>query len=84
MKGGTCTFKKNSSVIFDSGGLGVVFTNNSLHAQYYADLLQFPTINGKHCTGGAFMMGEDFGARTIDVERVQVHPTGLTKPDESR
>ena len=27
-------------------------------------------------------MGEDFGARTIDLEWVQVHPTGLVKPDD--
>ena len=79
MKGGTCTFKKNSPVISDSGGLGVVFTKNSLLAQYYLDLLHLPTIEGKHCTGDA-KMNEDFGVRTIDVERVQVHP-GFVKPD---
>ena len=27
-------------------------------------------------------MGEDFGARTFDLEWVQVHPTGLVKPDD--
>ena len=82
MKGGTCTFKKNSPVNSDCGGLGVVFTNNSLLAQYYTDLLHLSTINGKHCTGDAIKMGEDFGAKTIDVERVQVHPIGLAKPDD--
>ena len=47
------TFKKNSPVIFDGGGLGVVFTNNSLLAQYYPDLRHLPTIHGMHCTGQA-------------------------------
>ena len=82
MKRGTCTFKKICPVIFDSGGLGVVFTNNSLLAQYYPDLRHLPTINGKHSTGDAIKMNEDFGARTIDVERVQAHPISLVKPDE--
>ena len=82
MKRGTCTFKKNSPVILDSGGLGVIFTNNSLLAQYYPDLRHLPTINGKRSTGDAIKMNEDFGARTIDVERVQAHPISLVKPDE--
>ena len=67
-------------MIFDSGGLGVFFTNNSLLAQYSPDLLHPPTINGMHCTGDAIKMGEDFGARTIDLERVQV--IGLVKPND--
>ena len=69
-------------MIFDCGGLGVVFTSNSLLAQYYPDLLHLPTINGMHCTEDAIKMGEDFGARTIDLDWAQVHPTGLVKPDD--
>ena len=76
------TLKKNSPVIFDTGGLGVVFTNNSQLAQYYPDLLHLPTINCMYCTGDAIKMGKDFEARTIDLEWVQVHPTGLVKPDD--
>ena len=68
--------------MFGSGGLGVVFTNNSLLTQYYPDMLHLPTINGIHCTGDAIKTGEDFGARTIDLDWVQVHPTGLVKPDD--
>ena len=56
--------------------------NNSLLAQYCPDLLHLPTINGEHCTGGAIKMGEAIGAKTIDLEWVQVHPTGLAKPDD--
>ena len=80
MKEGMCTFKKNSPVIFDSGGLGVVFTKNSLLAQYYPDLLHLPTISDEHCTGDA-KKNKDFGARTIDLERIQVHP-GFVKPHD--
>merc|ERR1712216_534618 len=40
------------------------------------------TTNGEHCTGDAIKMGEKLGAKSIDLEWVQVHPTGLVKPDD--
>ena len=57
-----------------------IFTQSSLLATYRPDLLHLPTTNGEHCTGDVFKMGEAIGARTIDLEWVQVHPTGLVKP----
>jgi len=44
--------------------------------------MHLPTTNGEHCTGDGIKMGEAIGAKTIDLEWVQVHPTGLVKPDE--
>jgi len=41
-----------------------------------------PTTNGEHCTGDAIKLGEGIGAKTVDLEWVQVHPTGLVKPDD--
>merc|ERR1712203_1019967 len=69
-------------VIFCSGGFGADFTQNSLLAMYRPDLLHLPTTNGEHCTGDAIKMGESIGANTVDLEWVQVHPTGLVKPDD--
>ena len=48
-----------------------------------SDLLHFPTTSGGHCTGDAIEMGEAIGAKTIDLEWVQVHPTGMVKPDDA-
>jgi succinate dehydrogenase/fumarate reductase flavoprotein subunit len=45
-------------------------------------LLHLPTTNGEHCTGDGIKMGEAIGAKSIDLEWVQVHPTGLVKPDD--
>eukprot|EP00973_Karenia_brevis_P046850 6499742-Karenia_brevis.AAC.1 len=75
--------KEYGPVIFCSGGFGADFTNNSLLAMYRPDLLHLPTTNGEHCTGDAIKMGEAIGAKTIDLEWVQVHPTGLVKPDDA-
>merc|ERR1712127_436310 len=64
------------------GGFGADFTQNSLLAQYRPDLMHLPTTNGEHCTGDGIKMGEQIGGKSIDLEWVQVHPTGLVKPDD--
>merc|ERR1712066_886082 len=85
-----CVYEKGGSnveirgpVILASGGFGADFTANSLLAKYRPDLLHLPTTNGEHCTGDGIKMGEAIGAKTIDLEWVQVHPTGLVKPDDA-
>jgi len=80
-KGGA-TFQEHGPVIICTGGFGADFTQNSLLAKYRPDLMHLPTTNGEHCTGDGIKMGEAIGAKTIDLEWVQVHPTGLVKPDE--
>merc|ERR1711953_497450 len=80
-KAGVST-KEYGPVILCSGGFGADFGSDSLLAKYRPDLLHLPTTNGEHCTGDAIKMGEKVGAETIDLEWVQVHPTGLVKPDD--
>jgi succinate dehydrogenase/fumarate reductase flavoprotein subunit len=80
-KGGQ-EFQEHGPVILASGGFGADFSNNSLLAKHRPDLVHLPTTNGEHCTGDGIKMGEQIGAKTIDLEWVQVHPTGLVKPDE--
>merc|ERR1711975_48118 len=80
-KGGS-VFKEFGPMVFASGGFGADFGSDSLLAMYRPDLLHPPTTNGEHCTGDAIKMGEAIGAETIDLEWVQVHPTGLVKPDD--
>merc|ERR1712151_183186 len=80
-KGGS-SFKEYGPVILCSGGFGADFGSDSLLAKYRPDLLHLPTTNGEHCTGDAIKMGEKIGASTIDLEWVQVHPTGLVNPSD--
>jgi flavocytochrome c len=75
--------KEFGPVIWCSGGFGADFGEDSLLAMYRPDLLHLPTTNGEHCTGDGIKIGENHGAGTIDLEWVQVHPTGLVKPDEA-
>merc|ERR1712048_142108 len=75
-------YEEMGPVILCSGGFGADFTQQSLLAKYRPDLLHLPTTNGEHCTGDGIKMGEAIGAKSIDLEWVQVHPTGLVKPDD--
>ena len=77
------TRKSYGPVILASGGFGADFASDSLLAKHRPDLLHLPTTNGEHCTGDGIKMGESIGAKTIDLEWVQVHPTGLVKPDDA-
>merc|ERR1712193_135086 len=80
-KGGV-EFQEHGPVIICTGGFGADFTSQSLLAKYRPDLLHLPTTNGEHCTGDGIKMAEAIGGKTIDLEWVQVHPTGLVKPDD--
>jgi len=80
-KGGAM-FQEHGPVIICTGGFGADFSQSSLLAKYRPDLLHLPTTNGEHCTGDGIKMGEAIGAQTIDLEWVQVHPTGLVKADD--
>merc|ERR1712048_640995 len=69
-------------VIITTGGFGADFQPDSLLNQYRPDLAHLPTTNGEHCTGDGLKMSMAVGAQCIDLEWVQVHPTGLVHPDE--
>merc|ERR1719399_996089 len=81
-KGGQ-TLKEMGPVIIATGGFGADFSQDSLLAKYRPDLMHLPTSNGEHCTGDGIKMGEAIGARTLDLEWVQVPPTGLVNPKDA-
>merc|ERR1712241_1310414 len=65
-----------------TGGFGADFTPDSLLNKYRPDLAHLPTTNGDHCTGDGLKMSMGVGAECVDLEWVQVHPTGLVHPGE--
>ena len=62
-----------------ASGSAAFLPKDSLLAKYRPDLLHLPTTNGDHTTGDGIKMGEAIGARSIDLEWVQVHPTGALR-----
>ncbi|KAH9600051.1 FAD-dependent oxidoreductase 2 [Trypanosoma melophagium] len=73
-------------VIITTGGYAADFgsskidTNDSLLARFTPKLLKFATTNGEHATGDGIKIAEQVVALLIDMEYVQMHPTGLVDP----
>eukprot|EP00928_Gymnodinium_smaydae_P021493 TRINITY_DN1838_c1_g1_i1.p1 TRINITY_DN1838_c1_g1~~TRINITY_DN1838_c1_g1_i1.p1 ORF type:complete len:430 (-),score=119.56 TRINITY_DN1838_c1_g1_i1:66-1172(-) len=76
------TFQEHGPVIIATGGFGADFTADSLLSKYRPDLAHLPTTNGDHCTGDGLKMHMSVGGECVDLEWVQVHPTGLVHPEE--
>ncbi|GAA5896546.1 hypothetical protein JCM8208_004230 [Rhodotorula glutinis] len=76
------THKAHGPVILATGGYAADFAKDGLLAKFRPELLDLPTTNGDHCTGAGTKMAMAVGANGIDLEKVQVHPTGLVDPNE--
>ena len=64
-------------VIMATGGYAADFTKNSLLRKYRPDITDLPSTNGNHATGdGQKIVMKNRGVG-IDLDKVQVHPTGL-------
>ncbi|KAK8847389.1 hypothetical protein IAR55_005247 [Kwoniella newhampshirensis] len=69
-------------VVLATGGYAADFTNDSLLKKHRPEYYDLPTTNGDHCTGDGHKMAMAIGAKGIDLEKVQVHPTGLVDPKD--
>jgi flavocytochrome c len=69
-------------VVLATGGYAADFTSDSLLKKYRPDIYHLPTTNGDYSTGDGHKMILSIGGNAIDLEKVQVHPTGLVHPDE--
>ncbi|RUS14359.1 FAD binding domain-containing protein [Endogone sp. FLAS-F59071] len=75
--------KEYGPVVLATGGYAADFTEEkSLLKKHRPELYKLSTTNGDHCTGDGIKMSAAIGARTIDLEKVQVHPTGLVDPKD--
>ncbi|KAH9941031.1 fumarate reductase [Amylocystis lapponica] len=69
-------------VILATGGYAADFSSDSLLKKFRPEFYDLPTTNGDHCTGDGQKMAMAIGAHGIDLEKVQVHPTGLVDPKD--
>ncbi|CAN3376662.1 hypothetical protein DIURU_004450 [Diutina rugosa] len=69
-------------VILATGGYAADFTKNSLLRKYRPDIIDLPSTNGVHATGdGQKIVMKNHGVG-VDMDKVQVHPTGLIDLDD--
>jgi Succinate dehydrogenase/fumarate reductase, flavoprotein subunit len=76
---GSCYEEYGDSVILATGGFG---SDNGLMARFRPDLLGVPTTNGKFAQGEGVLLGETVGAQLLDMDKVQLHPTGFIDPKD--
>lgn len=69
-------------VIMSTGGYAADFTKNSLLRKYRPDIIDLPSTNGVHATGDGLKIITKSGGLGIDMDKVQVHPTGLIDLDD--
>ena len=69
-------------VILATGGYAADFGEGSLLKQHRPDTFGLATTNGSHATGDGQKMVMAIGGNGIDMDKVQVHPTGLVDPKD--
>lgn len=69
-------------VVLATGGYAADFTKDSLLKKHRPDTFDLSTTNGNHATGDGHKMLINIGANDIDMDKVQVHPTGLVDPKD--
>ena len=69
-------------VVLATGGYAADFTETSLLKKHRPDTYDLASTNGTHATGDGLKMLMAIGGRGIDLDKVQVHPTGLVDPKD--
>jgi flavocytochrome c len=69
-------------VVLATGGYAADFTEDSLLKKHRPDTFGLSSTNGTHATGDGQKMLMAIGANGIDMDKVQVHPTGLIDPKD--
>jgi flavocytochrome c len=69
-------------VVLATGGYAADFSEDSLLKKHRPDTFDLASTNGTHATGDGHKMLMKIGANDIDMDKVQVHPTGLVDPKD--
>lgn len=72
-------FIETPIVVLTTGGYGY---NKELLRKYIGCVADSPTTNGHYSTGDGILLGSEIGAETVDMDKVQLHPTGFVDPKD--
>lgn len=76
------THSVDGVVVLATGGYAADFGEDSLLKKHRPDTFDLASTNGTHATGDGHKMLMAIGANDIDMDKVQVHPTGLVDPKD--
>ncbi|KAL2015595.1 hypothetical protein VTK56DRAFT_5191 [Thermocarpiscus australiensis] len=76
------TLSLDGPVVLATGGYAADFGEGSLLKKHRPDTYGLATTNGSHATGDGQKMVMAIGGNGIDMDKVQVHPTGLVDPKD--
>ena len=76
------THSADGAVILATGGYAADFSENGLLKKHRPDTYHLSSTNGNHATGDGLKMLMEIGGNGIDLDKVQVHPTGLVDPKD--
>jgi len=68
------------SVVITTGGFANDHTESSLIKEFAPHLQSTPTTNGPWATGDGVKLCRAAGATLVDMDKIQLHPTGLIHP----
>eukprot|EP01068_Selenidium_serpulae_P000143 Selendium_serpulae@DN10220_c0_g1_i1.p1 len=71
-----------TNVVLATGGFAADRSTGSLLDQYRPELMNMSTTAGAFSTGDGVNLGVDLGADVIDMDKVQLHPTGWVDPND--
>ncbi|KAJ2378376.1 hypothetical protein H4S02_007387, partial [Coemansia sp. RSA 2611] len=69
-------------VVLATGGFAGEGTRPGFLSQYAPHLVGLASTNGPFATGDGLQMATALGAELVDMDQVQVHPTGFVKADD--
>jgi len=70
------------NVVLATGGFASDRSTGSYLDQYRPELMRMPATAGEFSTGDGVTLGLSAGAGTVDMDKVQVHPTGWVDPKD--
>jgi flavocytochrome c len=68
------------NVVLATGGFAADRSTGSFLEHYRPELLQMATTAGNFSTGDGIALATALGANTVDMDKVQIHPTGWIDP----
>ena len=70
------------NIVLATGGFASDRSQGSYLEKYRPELMKMPATAGEFSTGDGIMLGTSAGAGLVDMEKVQVHPTGWVDPTD--